>query len=315
VTVTHTGDLVSSLLGVPGVAAAAVEPTDAGPGTLRLQLLPGADEVGVAGAVNRILRSRFGLAVDADRVRVLGEGADDAPGSGGATGPAVEPEPAPGGPDVPAVGGTPAGTDDADALLEALRRSLSDLDRTDLDRTDLGGTDLGGTDPSIAWAAPPAGTPRPADPPGATVRAPAVALATAGRPRLVIERVQLVSAGLTTSVSVVLAHDGRTVQGTAEGTATTGSLHRSVAAATLRAVEAVVGEGVRFDVEHVEVARTGPDRTALVVVTMVTDRATQQLSGASVVREDVRQAVIRAVLAAVNRRVEPLIPGAGDARA
>jgi len=320
VTVTHTGDLVSSLLGVPGVAAAAVEPTDAGPGTLRLQLLPGADEVGVAGAVNRILRSRFGLAVDADRVRVLGEGADDAPGSGGATGPAVEPEPAPGGPDVPAVGGTPAGTDDADALLEALRRSLSDLDRTDFDRTDLGGTDLGGTDlggtdPSIAWAAPPAGTPRPADPPGATVRAPAVALATAGRPRLVIERVQLVSAGLTTSVSVVLAHDGRTVQGTAEGTATTGSLHRSVAAATLRAVEAVVGEGVRFDVEHVEVARTGPDRTALVVVTMVTDRATQQLSGASVVREDVRQAVIRAVLAAVNRRVEPLIPGAGDARA
>ena len=54
---------------------------------------------------------------------------------------------------------------------------------------------------------------------------------------------------------------------------------------------------------------------ALVVLTMVTERATQRLSGASVVREDVRQAVIRAVLAAVNRRVEPLIPGAGDAPA
>ena len=51
------------------------------------------------------------------------------------------------------------------------------------------------------------------------------------------------------------------------------------------------------------------------VLTMVTERATQRLSGASVVREDVRQAVIRAVLAAVNRRVEPLIPGAGDAQA
>jgi len=139
--------------------------------------------------------------------------------------------------------------------------------------------------------------------------APRTATPAVGRPRLVIERVQLVSAGLTTSVTVVLAHDGRSVQGTAEGTATTGSLHRSVAAATLRAVESVVGEGVRFDVEHVEVARTGPDRTALVVVTMVTERATQRLSGASVVREDVRQAVIRAVLAAVNRRVEPLIPG------
>jgi hypothetical protein len=73
VTVTDHGDLVSALLGVPGVAAAAVEPAASGPGTLRLQLAPGADEVGVAGAVNRLLRSRFGLAVDADRVRVLGD--------------------------------------------------------------------------------------------------------------------------------------------------------------------------------------------------------------------------------------------------
>ena len=46
------------------------------------------------------------------------------------------------------------------------------------------------------------------------------------------------------------------------------------------------------------------DRTVLVVVTMLTSRGSEQLSGASVVREDVRQAVIRAVLAAVNRRLE-----------
>src|SRR5699024_8841095 len=78
--------------------------------------------------------------------------------------------------------------------------------------------------------------------------------------RLVIERVQLVSAGLTTGVTVALGIDGRTVEGSAEGTATTGSLHRSVAGATLRAIEHVVGEGVRFDVEHVEIATTGTDR-------------------------------------------------------
>ena len=285
--------------------------------------------------------------------------ADAARGGGGATAPEAEPAPVLVGPDAPPAGAAgPIGAEDADALLEALRRSLADLDGTDLDSTDLDGTDLDGTDlegtdlegtdlegtdldrtepgrsppatggwpapttdPSIAWAAPPpAATPRPAEAPAAPAPAratapPAATPAAGGRPRLVIERVQLVSAGLTTSVTVVLAHDGRTVQGTAEGTATTGSLHRSVAAATLRAVESVVGEGVRFDVEHVEVARTGTDRTALVVVTMVTERATQRLSGASVVREDVRQAVIRAVLAAVNRRVEPLIPGVEGAPA
>ena len=78
-TVSDHRDLVTALLGVPGVAAAAVEPHGAGPGTLRLQLATGADEVDVAGAVNRLLRSQFGLAVDADRVRVLdGGGSRDA---------------------------------------------------------------------------------------------------------------------------------------------------------------------------------------------------------------------------------------------
>jgi hypothetical protein len=250
VTVTDHRDLVSALLGVPGVSAAAVEPTVGGPGTLRLQLAPGADEVGVAGAVNRLLRSRFGLAVDADRVRVLGEpgGADagDLPGVRGD-------EPPPG-------------------VHEAQESTATD-------------------------AAP-------------SPEHPDVTVARAGR--MVIERVQLVSAGLATSVTVALGLDGRTVEGTAEGTSTSGSLHRSVAGATLRAVEHVVGDSVRFDVEHVEIATTGTDRTALVVVTMVTGRATQRLSGASVVREDVRQAVIRAVLAAVNRRLEPMLAEQAD---
>ena len=43
------------------------------------------------------------------------------------------------------------------------------------------------------------------------------------------------------------------------------------------------------------------------MITMLTGRSTQRLSGASVVREDTRQAVIRAVLAALNRRMEPLL--------
>ena len=122
-----------------------------------------------------------------------------------------------------------------------------------------------------------------------------------------IERVQLVSAGLGVSVAVTLRSGDRAVTGEAEGAATTSALHRSVAAATLRAVEEVVEHQVRFDVEHVEIAITGEERTALVVVSMLSDRATQRLSGASVVREDVRQAVIRGVLAAVNRRVEPML--------
>lgn len=243
-TVTDHPELVAALLAVDGVAAAAVEPDDDGPGTLRLQLEPGADEVGVAGEVNRLLRSRFGLAVDADRVRVVDEPADS--------------------PDRHAPPERPPQDVAAPSAMEEVA-----------------------AEPSV------------------TVPLPDVTMARPGR--LVIERVALVSAGLGTTVSVSLGLDGQSYEGSAEGTSTAGSLHRSVAGATLRAVEAVVDGSVRFDVEHVEIATTGPDRTALVVLTMVTDRATQRLSGASVVREDVRQAVIRAVLAAVNRRVEPML--------
>lgn len=255
-TVSDHRDLVSALLGVPGVAAAAVEPVEHGPGTLRLQLAPGADEVDVAGAVNRLLRSRFGLAVDAERVRVLEESA---------AGPS----------------GPPPQQQDA--------RDESAGEAPEASRPDQPAPARNGRAPEPAGSA---GLPE------VTVTRPG---------RLVIERVQLVSAGLGTSVAVSLGLDGRSVEGAAEGTSTTGSLLRSVATATLRAIEKIVATEARFDVEHVEIATTGSDRTALVVVTMVTGRATQRLSGASVVREDIRQAVIRAVLAAVNRRLEPML--------
>jgi hypothetical protein len=251
-TISDHRDLVAALLGVPGVAAAAVEPLGGGPGTLRLQLVSGADEVDVAGAVNRLLRSRFGLAVDADRVRVL-EGS---------------------GPASTGLAGTP-------------------VERPNGHHT-----------PSEPPPAPePAAE---ADPGPAPAPAP-VMLSSTGR--LLIERVQLVSAGLGVSVSVTLRSGVRAVVGEAEGAATALALNRTVAEATLRAVESVIGPDVRFFVEHVELAATGDERTALVVLSMLTDRATQRLSGASVVREDVRQAVIRAVLAAVNRRVEPMLAG------
>ena len=71
-TVSDHRDLVTALLGVDGVAEAAVERGgDDDLGSLRLLLQPGADEVAVAGAVNDLLRARFGLAVDTPEVGAL----------------------------------------------------------------------------------------------------------------------------------------------------------------------------------------------------------------------------------------------------
>ena len=251
-TVTDHRDLVTALLGVEGVAEAAVErgEDDDDLGSLRLQLAPGADEVAVAGAVNDLLRARFGLAVDTDRVRVLEEPAPRRDGAG-------------------AVGDVGAARDAAAATDGAAPESP----------------------PSPLTAV--------------RTHLPQVHMARPGR--LTIQRVQLLTANLGVVATVQLGLEGAIFEGTAEGTATVTSVHRSVATATLRAVESVVDGRARFEVEHLEVAISGRDRTALVVITMLTGRGNERLSGASVVREDVRQSVVRAVLAAVNRRLEPML--------
>jgi hypothetical protein len=270
VSIRDNRQLVAALLDVAGVSGASIEATGAGPGTLRLQLAAGTDQVIVAGEVNRLLRSKFGLAVDPDRVRVIDE-TYSAAGRHSANAVADEVD-----------------KDEA----EAAPKTVSSRAIGAYARDAVGVATILSTDLRIANG----------------VEHPVMADVTLARPsRVSIERVQLVSAGLGTAVTVTLALDGRTFDGEVEGAATQTGLLRSVAAATLRAVERITDGTVRFEVEHVEIARAGTDQTALVVVTMLTGRSTERLSGASVVREDTREAVIRAVLAALNRRMEPLL--------
>ena len=136
---------------------------------------------------------------------------------------------------------------------------------------------------------------------------PEVPMQNNGR-RPVISRMQLVSSGLDVTATVSLIYADEVVRGESTGTATQSGVHRAVATAALRALEQLVEAKARFEVEHVEVTPNGPDRTVLVSVTMVSGGGTDRLTGTAVVREDVRQATIRAALDAVNRRLEPLLP-------
>lgn len=126
--------------------------------------------------------------------------------------------------------------------------------------------------------------------------------------RPVISRMHLVSSGLAVTAQVSLSYHDRTVTGESGGTATQTGVNRAVATASLHALEELLGGKARFEVDHVEVAPVGRERTVLVSVTMVSGSGTDRLTGSAVVREDVRQAVIRAALDSVNRRLGPLLP-------
>jgi len=224
VSVTDHREIVAALRELPGVADAEVQPDTAGDGlgVLRLGLEPGVDEVEVASAVGRLLRERFGLGVDAERVQLV-----------------------------------------------------EDMEAGDEE---------------------PAAAPQPSQ-------------AADGRFRPAIRRMHIVSSGLSVAADVTLAVGDRTVIGHADGTATRSGVQRAVATATLRAVEELLGGQARFELDLVEVAPTGRDRTVLVAVTMLTGNGSERLTGAAAIREDVRQAAIRATLDALNRRVEHLLAG------
>jgi len=128
---------------------------------------------------------------------------------------------------------------------------------------------------------------------------------TAARPA--IARMHLVSSGLDVTASVTLSSGERTAMGEARGAASQSGVHRAVATATLRAVEELVDGQVRFELDHLEVTPMGSERTVLVSLTLLTGKGTERLTGAAGVREDVRQAVIRATLDALNRRLEMLL--------
>ncbi|MBX6371860.1 MAG: hypothetical protein IRZ02_06360 [Acidothermus sp.] len=221
--VTDHREIVAALRELPGVADAEVQPDAAGEGlgVLRLGLQPGVDEVEVASAVGRLLRERFGLGVDADRVQLV---------------------------------------------------------------EDMEATEEVNVGPEIPEQAPDGTRFRPA-----------------------IRRMHIVSSGLSVSADVTLAVGDRTAVGHSDGTATRSGVQRAVATATLRAVEELLGGQARFELDLVEVASTGRDRTVLVAVTMLTGSGSERLTGAAAVREDVRQAAIRATLDALNRRVEHLV--------
>jgi hypothetical protein len=224
VSVTDFREIVAALRSVPGVADADVEPDDdGGMGLLRLGLEAGVDEVAVATSVGRLLRERFGLGVDAERVQIV-EDAEVHP-SGSDTGTTTE-----------------------------------------------------------------------VDVPQQRV---------AGRPA--ISRMHLVSSGLDVTATVTLTSDGRTAAGESRGSASQSGVQRAVATAALRAVEELAGDIARFELDHLEVTHVGGDRMVIVALTMLSTRGTEKLTGAAAVREDVRQAVIRATLDALNRRLESLL--------
>ncbi|MFJ6195819.1 hypothetical protein [Micromonospora sp. NPDC092111] len=148
-----------------------------------------------------------------------------------------------------------------------------------------------------------------------TESAPSRPLDTGGvpGPRVVIDHVQVSTFGLDATVEVRLLAAGEPAAGHATGPAVDGYVLRLCAVAAAAAVDELLRHAERTAdrgrcfVEHAAVVPFGNCEVATVVVLLVCDGWVEQLAGSALVAGDPRQAVVRATLAAVNRRLEALL--------
>ncbi len=300
--------ILAAVRGVAGVRDASLRRTPAGAHSLRLDLADGADAAEVSRHVARLLQERMGLAAAPSGMsgtpvppvrRRTGEnrGADgDTRSAGEARRPANRP---------------------AGARAEAIAARTETPETSRRRRP---------TPPAPRGRAVAEETGSPGNPATlaasysggqltTTESAPSRPLNTGGAPgpRVVLDHVQVSTFGLDATVEVRLIAGEQNAAGYATGPAVDGYVLRLCAVAAAAAIDellrgtAAIADRGRCFVEHAAVVPFGNCEVATVVVLLVCDGWVEQIAGSALVAGDPRQAVVRATLAAVNRRLEALL--------
>ncbi|GAB3798021.1 DNA polymerase III subunit gamma/tau domain-containing protein [Micromonospora zhanjiangensis] len=322
--------ILTAVRGVAGVRDAALRTTPAGAHSLRLDLADGADPAEVSRVVARVLQEQMGLAAAPQN---LSEAASTTTPAAEAA--AVPHIPRQAQPDARSEGrrsAEPAAPGDVPGRRRqatAHQGRAAVAERTD-DQGAGSGSGTGADGPSglarLTRTAPGLAGSETGGPVTAstysggqqlsnTESAPSRPLNPGGPPgpRVVIDHVQVSTIGLDATVEVQLGAGDRRTTGVSTGPAVDGYVLRLCAASAAIAVDALLqsadrpSEQGRCFVEHAAVVPFGNCEVATVVVLLVCDGWVEQLAGSALVSGDPRQAVVRATLAAVNRRLEALL--------
>jgi hypothetical protein len=303
--------ILAAVREVAGVRDASLRTTPAGAHSLRLDLADGADPAEVSRQVARLLQDRMGL---------------DAAMQGGGLPPGA-PLPAQTAPSMPP---QPPGFVQSPTTFQPGPAPPAPQARPNVAPASVSPAPVRSRLPAPVSAAPAVATPpplaRPSLPPAAPIRtvqpeptgidsAPPRPLEIGDRPgpRVLIESVQVNTFGTEATVEVRLAVGGQTAAGVATGPAVDGYLLRLCATATAQAVDELLSASDHADgpakcfVEHAASVPFGPMQVAVVVLLLSCGGWVEQLAGSAVVTGDDRHAMVRATLAAVNRRLEALL--------
>ncbi|WP_157545386.1 hypothetical protein [Hamadaea tsunoensis] len=323
--------VLSAVRDVPGVRDAQLKASPTGGHNLRLDLADGADPAYVSRVVARMLNERMGLvaeppaALDPNRVaeQIRAEEQRQAESRPAEPGPDARPaSPAgqtvptqPGGyrPEGPFPPSRQAPVTPAQRGAPPLPPGLVPASSAPREPRRRHPVSVRGRYPSELRGGTSTERMRPDEPPEPN-RPPALTPAEPGR-RVVLDHVQVSTFGMDATVEVRLVAGEKVALGVSNGPAVDGYVLRLCAAAAANAVDELLselpeesqGRGHCY-VEQAAIVPMGSCEVAVVVVLMVCNGWVEQLAGSALVSGDPRQAVVRATLAAVNRRLTALLP-------
>lgn len=120
--------------------------------------------------------------------------------------------------------------------------------------------------------------------------------------RVILDTVQLKLRSDITDVQVELLFDGKRYVGTSSGASARNQRMRTVAIATLSAVQKTLNYSARIFLEDVAIVAIGDDEAVISTVCIESSSVEEVLVGCAFIRRDDAEAAARAVLSAINRR-------------
>lgn len=121
--------------------------------------------------------------------------------------------------------------------------------------------------------------------------------------RLQFKRINITLQGSQIHVQVELSSPEGSFTGEASGFWSKSSRLRPVAEASLKAVAASTRQQCSFILEDIDLITLGGQKIVVLLVSLVEGNGEEQVVGAAITRQDEKEAVVRAALDAVNRRL------------
>jgi hypothetical protein len=121
--------------------------------------------------------------------------------------------------------------------------------------------------------------------------------------RLKLKSIEFTTFGIKANVKVTLGRNGKSFEGSTTGPNTTYNFNKLLSLATLRAVEKFLDIEDNFILDDIKIIELAGREVVVTSITFVTEYGEQMFTGSAFINKDKKEAVVKATLDAINRKI------------